>query len=138
MSGELEEIDELMNYVAEQSQVLRSLDRELDPFWRRQSELATALIKTHPWIAGDEAVRLGLGAEEDQVYVTGYGRADRTGLFAELDRLTDVFGPIRTRRREVKAEVDAALRAAERLRELLDKPPRPRREPMPRSVSRCP
>ena len=109
-----DELAELMNYVDEQAQVLRALDRELDPYWRRQNELTTTLIKTHPWITGKDALDQGRGADPNKCYVIGFGQGiDRRDLFAEFDRLTEVFGPIRVRRRTVKAEIDASLRAAE-------------------------
>ncbi len=129
MSEELRhELDELVSYICEQGEILRVLDRELDPYWRRQRQLKEALIKTHPWISGYAALRAGLGASPEEVYVTGYGRADRAGLFAEMDRLAEVTAPTRIRRREVKAEIEAACRAADRIREALAKPKKARAE----------
>ena len=127
-----DELAELMNYVDEQAQVLRALDRELDPYWRRQNELTTTLIKTHPWITGKDALDQGRGADPNKCYVIGFGQGiDRRDLFAEFDRLTEVFGPIRVRRRTVKAEIDASLRAAECIQKLLARPPRRQPETTP-------
>lgn len=135
MSTELrDELEEVMNYLDEQAEVLRALDRQLDPFWRLQSELTTALIRTHPWVRGCEVEAQGGNANPGKDYVTGYGRsgaAERAGLFAEQDRLIEIWGPVRARRRVVKAEVDACMRAADRIRKLLAKKPRRHSERAP-------
>jgi len=111
------EIDELMNYAMEQAEVLRSLDRELGPYWGKVKQLKELLIRTHP---------CGFNAS-DELCVTAYG-ADgieaRSELFAEMDRLAEVTAPQRKLRREVKAEIDCSHRAADRLREVLAKPKR--------------
>lgn len=54
---------------------------------------------------------------------------DRHELFAELDRLVEVWGPLRSRRREIKARIRSGMAAIERLQKLLAKPRRKARGP---------
>ena len=122
---------ELREFVSEQHEILIAFDRQLDPFWANERELKDLLICTHDWIDGIAAEDAGLrGTIDSAKYVTAFrfeNRATRRDLFAELDRLIAVWGPVRARRRQVKADLDAATRTIERITEAAKKP---RRKPV--------
>lgn len=112
---------------SEQYEMAKALQRELDPYFRQRRSIQGLIMRTHNWISGEDAEKAGLpNAAPRYDYVRAY---DRTGisvrdeLFAELDRLAEVYGPMCEQRRVAMAEAEAASRAADRIRELLAKPP---------------
>lgn len=125
-----EQLEEHLAYAEGQNQIIRALDRELRPYWPRRDALKSALVHTHEWMNGGAAAAIDARLRPDKDIVVGYRRetaGQRKGLFAELLRLSEVFGPACQRRLIAKMEADAALRAADRIREILAKPPKPKR-----------
>lgn len=115
MSDLLACLEESQALIRDMSEEVQALDRELRPFWAREKAIKDAIRESYAVHNGRITVALG-SSEAWRIEM-------RKGLYAELDRLSEVFGPIRTRRRETRADLDASMRQVERLHELISNPP---------------
>lgn len=73
---------------------MADLDEELIPAWHQESEVRQAILSTHH--RDGRVVRLSMN-----------GARDRTGLFAELDAISREWGPTRSERKNLQAEIKA-------------------------------
>jgi hypothetical protein len=116
-----EQIRALMGIISEHAAILRGLNAQMAPVNARASAIAREIKLTHKVVRDHEAPRQWEPRRDhDGLQVRGYGgapeqRERRFGLFAELDRLSEVHGPTREKVRFHSAEMHGAKRAVERI-----------------------
>lgn len=118
-----QEIAELQKLVAEKQAQLAVVTDQLRPYWHRQTAIKEAIKATHRTINSLEAENRGLQVRNwnSDRHVVGLELGPepvkvRADLFAELDRLAEVYGPTRNLYRELKLEVESTQRAIERIK----------------------
>lgn len=117
MSNELQHLlEESQSFIRCKSDEIQALDRELGPFWSLEREIKAAIRQSYRLHGG----RIVISLDPAEIEL-------RRGLYVELERLTEVFGPIRTKRREAREDLDATMRQVERLHELMARPQIPQR-----------
>lgn len=88
-----------------------SLAGKLGPYWAERRDTQNRIARTHATVDDDDG----------QPMVVGWRRANRANMFARLDKLAEVYGPLSQEFANVKRMVKAAIRERSKLIELIER-----------------
>jgi hypothetical protein len=107
-----------MAELSERRRAIALLDRELREYYPRKAAIKGEIARTFPYVIADGPT----GAPVHHVTQwTCEGAPIRAGLFAELDRLNEVYGPVISQRRDIQAEANALAKAIERIQQAAER-----------------
>jgi hypothetical protein len=97
---------ELREEIAQLGELLVDIGKLLGAYYARRASLQDEVARTHHYTEDTDSGR---------AYVTRYKRADRGGLFAELDRLNEAHAPEKNEQRKAIALRKALMKKLELL-----------------------
>ena len=113
MSENHSSINEMALELSERRRAIAAFDGELRNYYPRKAQIIGEIARTHKYTTTNGPVSV-------LYLVTQWireGAPIRAGLFAELDRLTEVYGPVVEQRRCLQIEANGLAKAIERITE---------------------
>ena len=110
-------VNELVEELRERRQAIAAFDRELRNYYPRKAQIIGEIARTHRYTTVNGPVSV-------LYLVTQWireGALARAGMFAELDRLTEVYGPIVEQRRCLQIEANGLAKAIERIQQAAER-----------------